>query len=243
MSAPLVGQVTLPAKPPPRWDDVRRDGKRMLNGFTLMELLVVIALIALLAGMLLPVLVRVREQARRTTCLSNLRQIAQAHLLYVQDWDERLPSWFMPAAPRPQPLGSFAYWPERLQPYCRSRTLFRDPSAVWPGAPPLEYAILAEYALLTWRQTGRRGDPSEPSMRWPGPPMSLSAVVRPTETIQLTDGWTTTRWTEGALLPHSRGMNASFVDGHARWLSRREFWRVEAGGEGFYWLHYGAADR
>jgi prepilin-type N-terminal cleavage/methylation domain-containing protein len=101
MSAPLVGQITLPAKPPPEWDDVRRDGKRMLNGFTLMELSVVIALIALLAGMLLPVLARAREQAHRTTCLSHLRQIGQAHLLYLQDWDDRFPGWYMPGPARP----------------------------------------------------------------------------------------------------------------------------------------------
>jgi prepilin-type processing-associated H-X9-DG protein len=68
--------------------------------------------------------------------------------------------------------------------------------------------------------------------------LSLGAVVRPSETIQVTEGWT-----EGAILRHGRGMNAAFVDGHVRWLSRTEFWRVERDERGFYWLHYGTADR
>ena len=139
--------------------------------------------------------------------------------------------------------GRPVYWTEFLQPYLRSEAILRDLGAVWPGEPPSDYAVLAEYALLTWRQGGRRGDPSEPFMRWPGPPLSLPQVVRPSETIQITDGWTTTRWTEGAIRRHGRGMNAGFVDGHAGWLTDREFWRVFPDERGFYWLHYGTADR
>src|SRR5262245_22199017 len=69
------------------------------RGFTLVELLVVIAVIAVLTALLLPVLVHAREEGRRVTCLSNLRQISQAHLMYLQDWDERLAPWYMPGPP------------------------------------------------------------------------------------------------------------------------------------------------
>jgi len=61
------------------------------KGFTLIELLVVIAIIAILAAILLPVLSRAQEQARKATCLANLKQIGLATIMYCQDYDDRLP--------------------------------------------------------------------------------------------------------------------------------------------------------
>src|SRR5437016_3152107 len=75
------------------------------GGFTLVELLVVLAVIATLAGLLLPVLAQARERARQTTCLSNLQQISKAHMLYLADWDERFPDWHMRGPQRPAPFG------------------------------------------------------------------------------------------------------------------------------------------
>jgi len=66
-----------------------------LRGFTLVELLVVMAVIAILAAMLLPVLSQARVQARSVSCVSNLRQLATASLMYAQDYDEALPGVFM----------------------------------------------------------------------------------------------------------------------------------------------------
>lgn len=60
------------------------------KGFTLIELLVVIAIIAILAAILFPVFARAREAARRTACLSNIKQLALANLMYAADWDQ----WF-----------------------------------------------------------------------------------------------------------------------------------------------------
>ncbi|NUQ69611.1 MAG: DUF1559 domain-containing protein [Chthonomonadales bacterium] len=68
--------------------------RRRLVGFTLIELLVVIAIIAILAAILFPVFARAREQARKTVCLSNLKQIGLASLMYIQDYDEQFP-WLM----------------------------------------------------------------------------------------------------------------------------------------------------
>jgi prepilin-type N-terminal cleavage/methylation domain-containing protein/prepilin-type processing-associated H-X9-DG protein len=63
------------------------------TGFTLIELLVVIAIIAILAAILFPVFAQARNQARKATCISNLKQIALAQLMYVQDYDEQFTVW------------------------------------------------------------------------------------------------------------------------------------------------------
>ncbi len=76
--------------------DMRRAEQPMQNttlqnraGFTLIELLVVVAVIAVLAGLLFPVFTRAREKARQTTCLSNMKQIAVAWLMYSEDYSGR----------------------------------------------------------------------------------------------------------------------------------------------------------
>lgn len=66
-------------------------GRGCRRGFTLIELLVVIAVIALLAAILFPVFARARENARRTACQSNLKQIGLGLLQYTQDYDETYP--------------------------------------------------------------------------------------------------------------------------------------------------------
>ncbi|GAH67153.1 unnamed protein product, partial [marine sediment metagenome] len=65
--------------------------------FTLIELLVVIAIIAILAAILFPVFARAREKARQTSCLSNVKELTLAFLMYVDDYDEYLPPYYYSA--------------------------------------------------------------------------------------------------------------------------------------------------
>ena len=62
------------------------------KGFTLIELLVVIAIIGILAGILLPVLSRARESARKTQCMSNVKQIGMGLIMYANENSETFPS-------------------------------------------------------------------------------------------------------------------------------------------------------
>ena len=77
-----------------------RMGKRTpRGGFTLIEITVVIGIIALLAAILLPAFLSAKQKARQTKCLSNLRQLGVALLMYTQDWDEVYPYDIKPRAP------------------------------------------------------------------------------------------------------------------------------------------------
>jgi prepilin-type N-terminal cleavage/methylation domain-containing protein len=88
-------------------------------GFTLIELLVVIAIIAILAAILFPVFARAREQARKTTCASNCRQIGLGLMMYAQDYDETLVMRY---------YGNNLSWKDALEPYIKSQGVYRCPS-------------------------------------------------------------------------------------------------------------------
>ena len=92
------------------------------NGFTLIELLVVIAIIAILAAILFPAFARARENARRASCQSNLKQIGLGFLQYAQDYDESLP--YRDGGQNPDSVG----WPVAIMPYVKSVQVFKCPS-------------------------------------------------------------------------------------------------------------------
>jgi prepilin-type N-terminal cleavage/methylation domain-containing protein len=96
---------------------------RLHQGFTLIELLVVIAIIAILAAILFPVFGRARENARRSSCQSNLKQIGLGVLQYTQDYDEKYP---IGRATFTQ--GAAGSWHQRIFPYVKSTQLFQCPS-------------------------------------------------------------------------------------------------------------------
>ncbi len=127
--------------------------KGFTQAFTLIELLVVIAIIAILAAILFPVFQKVRENARRTACLSNLKQIGLATIQYTQDYDETFYPHRINNTPNPlmqQNGGPYAnnlitgnaqtriFWISLLQPYVKSYAVFQCPDTPngWAGADP-----------------------------------------------------------------------------------------------------------
>ena len=101
------------------------------KGFTLIELLVVIAIIAILAAILFPVFARARENARRSSCSSNLKQVGLGFQQYIQDYDEKYPlvaggaSGALNVTP---PANVQQGWAIQLQPYLKSSQIFQCPS-------------------------------------------------------------------------------------------------------------------
>ncbi|MCD6352187.1 MAG: DUF1559 domain-containing protein [Armatimonadetes bacterium] len=100
----------------------------MRRGFTLIELLVVIAIIAILAAILFPVFARAKAKARQASCASNLKQIALAMLMYVQDYDSKFPISTPPCVAGNGQDGLTSPWWMLCMPYVKNEQLFACPS-------------------------------------------------------------------------------------------------------------------
>jgi prepilin-type N-terminal cleavage/methylation domain-containing protein/prepilin-type processing-associated H-X9-DG protein len=108
---------------------------RNRRGFTLIELLITITIISLLAAILFPVFGRARANARRSACLSNMKQLGLGLMQYTQDYDERLPGnevaagginqpqgWLQPATPGvPE---TYRNWAREIMPYVKSTQIY-----------------------------------------------------------------------------------------------------------------------
>ncbi len=217
------------------------------RGFTLIELLTVLAVMTILAGILFPVFLQARDAARRANCLSSLRQLALAHRIYVEDYDDTLPSWELGR------FGRNVIWTEFLRPY------YRDPGILDEGltrpAERRQFEWLADYALCAWGPGGN-GTVEKPYWRWAGSPswlstgrrpMTMAEVQRPTEIMQFSDGLTLryNPFMANSFIrrQHRNGLlNGAFLDGHARVISDAEWNRIGRDERGyFYWI--AAADR
>lgn len=193
------------------------------RGFTLIELLVVIAIIAILAAILFPVFSRARETARKSVCTSNCKQIAQAMMMYVQDYDEVYPYCW----PIYRPTNRQYTWCDVLNwSYVKNNKVWECPSRTKPT-----------YKIVKWANVnyGMNTDsfPYEPSL---AAPRRLAEINYPSELMWASEvPW---NW-EGSIFvtgqpysstigpcgadyvtvadPHLSGTVVMYADGHAKW--------------------------
>jgi prepilin-type N-terminal cleavage/methylation domain-containing protein/prepilin-type processing-associated H-X9-DG protein len=204
--------------------------------FTLIELLVVIAIIAILAAILFPVFAQAREKARATSCLSNLKQIGTAAIMYVTDNDERWPTnthdwyhrWFYPMDdPTQQPN-----WWSLLQPYVKNNGIFLCPSAqrgVWYLDGHANTSYMANWWIIWF------GESDADVKEHPKCPVFVDVG----ETMAGAFSGETEGPFGGPVWPrpiHNDGINAVFADGHAKYVKRGEVYGPGAN-PGTYFSH------
>lgn len=206
----------------------RRTNRR---GFTLIELLVVIAIISILAAILFPVFARARENARKASCASNLKQLGLGWQMYAQDYDGMNPSvafnWYLkpgdlrhaPSPPAPA-AGVRADWPDLIHPYVKDAGIFACPSD--PRLKPsYGYGSSGGYGL-NWVYFACFDRV-----------LSVSAIGSPTETILLADGsgyyaiggsgGPADGWAKYVVPRHNEFVNIAWVDGHVKAMRPESF--------------------
>jgi prepilin-type N-terminal cleavage/methylation domain-containing protein/prepilin-type processing-associated H-X9-DG protein len=203
-------------------------------GFTLVELLAVIAIVAVLTAILFPLFAHARERAGSARCLSNQRQLGAAMQMYLQDWDERYPHWRV-IVPRSleNPTG-YVTWIENMQPYAKDKRIWLCPSDTTPGEKMTDRTIQNSYWLnayvFRWSGLSPQFPPSvtvaevrypETSIVFCDGPANDGSAVWPGPPTEYCEPWGRP-WCGQSQERHGGGINFSFADGHSRW------YRVEA---------------
>ena len=191
------------------------------KGFTLIELLVVIAIIAILAAILFPVFARARENARRSSCQSNLKQLGLGVLQYVQDYDEKYPAIY---------YGSFSdYWTRNIYPYVKSEQVYICPDEESPMAP--NFNIMTDFRH-GWPTVGMNAD------AFPGQSaVAVASIDKVSRLYLLMDSsykegnnvgnpTALVSWNYNKSERHFNGCNIAYADGHVKWQKKDVYWRT-----------------
>jgi len=217
--------------------------RRQRTAFTLIELLVVIAIISILALILFPVFARARENARASSCLSNVKQMGLSIEMYKQDYDSKYP-FARGVAPT-------QHWYQYLDSYIKNKQIQICPSnSDWPIG--YSYNVAFGYdpgSLFDPSRVGSSGtycghavpmydgvgesiltNPSESVVlvdstleyyRWinSSPPLSDSSAKSAVDALQppSTDTTAVTNYNHPEAGIHNGGLNALYADGHAKW--------------------------
>ena len=185
--------------------------KQVRSGFTLIELLVVIAIIAILAAILFPAFARARENARRSSCSSNLKQIALGLKQYVQDYDERYPNMDATADG----------WALATQPYLKSEQIFQCPSDTL--SPPTGTSLInraSQAGFSDYYSNYNLGGLSEAALDYSTISVlnGEAASGNAKSAAQKNKGTTALGGGSGNPALHLEGSNYAFADGHVKWL-------------------------
>jgi prepilin-type N-terminal cleavage/methylation domain-containing protein/prepilin-type processing-associated H-X9-DG protein len=204
-------------------------------GFTLIELLVVIAIIAILAAILFPVFGRARENARRSSCQSNMKQINLGLIQYAQDYDERMP--LVPSggggSVTPANYNAPYGYADALQPYLKSLQIFQCPSeknTTAPSSDPLNGGY-TDYAYNLGLARGQGGviaiGALQSQIEYPSLTLSLiETIVTGNQgkafSSQAGGGGSAITGLAQSTGPdwvrHLEGSNYGFADGHVKWF-------------------------
>jgi prepilin-type N-terminal cleavage/methylation domain-containing protein/prepilin-type processing-associated H-X9-DG protein len=203
---------------------------RQRPGFTLIELLVVIAIIAILAAILFPVFARARENARRASCQSNMKQLGLAMIQYAQDYDEKFAGISGPPGlpTRSTPIASagglnyyatngnyWEGWAAKIYPYVKNEQVY-----VCPSNQVLTYGVT--YGL-PYNGVNTAGTLITYFGGQDGP--ALARFAQPAESMMIGekgagggDQYVFSGQYYAFARPHFDGGNICYVDGHVKWL-------------------------